>query len=106
VSADFRVTIHDPARRALWQQWIGTDTVCVRMPIRTRVHIEGRGEVDAFVLDEQQLTQAQRLAVCEGLADVFGATAWEVEQDMLGQGIVILAEHCSVMVLNPGKWLL
>lgn len=106
MSADFRVTIHEPERWTLWQQWLGTDTVCVHSPLRTRVHIEGRGDADAFLLDEQQLSPAQRLAVCRGLAARFQADMHEVEQAMLGQGIVILAEHCSVMVTNPGKWLL
>lgn len=105
MSADFRVQVTDPTRRALWQQWIGTDTVCVRTPIAVDVHIEGKGPARAYILDEQQLTPAQRLALCEGVADRFGAEAWEVDQEMRSQGIVILADECSVMVLNPHRWL-
>lgn len=105
MSADYRVTIHDPERQALWQQWIGTDTVCVRTPIRTRVHIEGLGERDAYLLDEQQLTPAQRQALCAGIAARFHAPVEAVEADMLGPGLVLLAEHCSVLVINPARWL-
>jgi hypothetical protein len=103
MSADFRATIHDPERKALWQQWIGTDTVCVRTPIRTKVSIEGRGNTDVFILDEMQLTQEQRTALCRGIAERFHAQPDEVEQDMMGKGIVLLAEHCSVMVINPAR---
>lgn len=106
MSADFRVTMHDEARRELWQQWIGTDTVCVRTPLRTRVMLDGHGPADAFILDEQQLSPEQQRALCEGIAARFQANAEEVDQDMRSKGIVILAEHCSVMVVNPGKWVL
>jgi hypothetical protein len=106
MSSDFRVTVTDPTRRELWRQWIGTDTVCVRSPIAIDVHIEGKGDTRAYVLDEQALTPAQRLALAEGLAELFGAEAWEVDADMRSHGIAILAEHCSVMVRNPARWLL
>ena len=102
---DFHVTITDPARRDLWQQWIGTDTVCVRSPIPERVIIEGRGEMRAYILDEKQLDPAQRFRLCRGIAAHFQATVQEVEQDMHSKGIVVLADHCHVAVTNPQRWL-
>ena len=106
MSRDFRVTITDPASAG------SVATVdWHRHRVRTFPHPRrgghrGQRATRVYILDEQQLTPAQRLALCEGLADLFDAAAWEVDQDMRSKGILILADQCSVTVLNPQRWLL
>jgi hypothetical protein len=104
MSADFQVTITDPERRRNWLLWLGTDTVCVRSPVASRVRIEGLGERLGYILDAEQLSEEKRLRLARGIAQTFRASLSGVVQWMMGDGIVILAEHCSVTVLNPQRW--
>lgn len=103
MSLDFRCTVHDPARKANWVRWLGTDTVPVRA-YRPCIRMLSGAAMAVYLLDQDALTPMERDQVAAGIAETFQMTLAEVMEDMEGRGIAIPAEGCSVQVRNPHKW--
>ena len=104
MSTDFLVTVHNPERVALWQSLLGTDTVPVRSFVASLGHLAGREPEDVYILDAKALTLEQRHRLVAGLAERFQAEPAEVMATLDTPGIAIPKADCSIMVLNPQRW--
>ena len=109
---DFFVTI-DGARGREWIEVLGTATLPIESPepIDSAVtgkaaEILGTGKLCSFYkMKVDALSGPDRAKVVAYLACKFELTEAEVRADILLYGVPILAEACTVVIMNPQRWL-
>ena len=107
MSDDFIVTVTDEARRRELEEVLGTSTVPVRSPTPVIASAPGLpGPSRFYVMDVRKLSEEQRVKLARHLAAKFGLRDREVLQELARNGLPILAEHCTVAVRNPLRWML
>lgn len=102
---DFKATITDPERKAQWQNFLGTDTVCVKSPLPIWAHLPGRPNSAVYLLDLDELTEPQMAGLIRLIAQRFNLDESDVAQNIRAEGVPILAEHCIVTIENPIRWI-
>ena len=100
---DFRVTVYNKDRAKEWESILGTTTVYVKSPFPTLAKLPGRGEALIYELDLDLITDEQRERLVAHLAAKFDVPL-AVVQAKLDLGVPILADDCTVGVMNPQKW--
>ena len=104
MAKDFRVTVTG-ARGDEFRKIFGTDTVAVKSFIPSIADLPGLGERAVYLLDTDLLTDAQREALVEHIAEKFGAAREAVDEHLRARGLPILAEDCIVTIDNPLRWI-
>ncbi len=104
--SDFTARIDSDNERAVaWQIVFGGATVPLRSPIPHLARLPGRGEELVYLLDIEALTAEQRGRLVTHIANKFNIPAEEVDADLDTHGCPILAEHVTVSIANPWRWL-
>lgn len=104
--SDFTAHINgDDERAAAWQIVFDSAAVPLRSPIPHLARLPGRGEELVYLLDIEALTADQRGRLVTHIADKFNIPAEEVDADLDTHGCPILAEHVTVSIANPWRWL-
>ena len=104
--SDFTAHIHgDDERAAAWQIVFDGTAVPLRSPIPHMARLPGRGEELVYLLDIEALTAEQRGRLVAHIAAKFDIPAEEVDADLDTHGCPILAEHVTVSIANPWRWL-
>ncbi len=103
---DFTAHIHgDDERAAAWQIIFDGTAVPLRSPIPYLARLPGRGQELVYLLDIEALTAEQRGRLVTHIANKFNIPAEEVDADLDTHGCPILAEHVTVSIANPWRWL-
>lgn len=106
MSTDFTARIDgDDERTAAWRAVFGDDTIPLRSPIPHMANLPGRGEELVYLLDIEALTADQRGRLVQHIASRFDYPAEEVDATLDDHGCPILAEHVTVTIANPWRWL-
>ena len=106
MSTDFTARIDgDDERTAAWRAVFGDDTIPLRSPIPHMANLPGRGEELVYLLDIEALTVEQRGRLVQHIASRFDYPAEEVDATLDDHGCPILAEHVTVTIANPWRWL-
>lgn len=106
MAKDFTVRITNPQRAAEWQAVFGTTTVCVRSPFPHFGNLPGFSEPQLlYLLDLDEITPEQRLALVMHIAEKFSLPAEEVEAALDTDGVPLLAQDCTAVISNPQRWL-
>ena len=106
MSTDFTARIDgDDERTAAWRAVFGDDTIPLRSPIPHMANLPGRGEELVYLLDIEALTVEQRGRLVQHIASRFNYPAKEVDDTLDDHGCPILAEHVTVTIVNPWRWL-
>jgi hypothetical protein len=92
-------------RAAAWQIVFDGAAVPLRSPIPHLARLPGRGEELVYLLDIEALTAEQRGRLVAHIAAKFNIPAKEVDADLDTHGCPILAEHVTVSIANPWRWL-
>lgn len=102
---DFFVIVNDEERALEFTEVLGTNQLPVKslQPVLgTAPGVKGK---PFYILDVAQLNPYQRRKLARHIAEKFGLNPDDVHNEMAVNGVPILAEHCSVMLKNPGRWL-
>lgn len=91
------VRIDDPERRELWRDVFPDGVVPVQSADTINVRVPGRGEVAAYMLDLYALSDYVLAAVAGVLAERFGYSAEEVEEELY-LGVPIPADGVCLCV--------
>lgn len=102
---DITTHIHDPERAAAFRNILGTDQVTICSPIPSWSILPERGEELVYFLDLDSITAEQRGRLVSYLAGRFGLAEEYVAATLDVHGVPILAEHVTVSVANPWRWL-
>jgi len=103
---DFTARIDgDDERAAAWRAVFGDDTIPLRSPVPHMASLPGRGEELVYLLDIEALTADQRGRLVQHIASRFNYPAEEVDATLDDHGCPILAEHVTVTIANPWRWL-
>ena len=102
-SHDFWITIHGE-RGEEWKRITGTDRFPIKTPVPSLGILPGIGETRIYLLALDQMEPEIMHRILAHLAVKFGLTPEEDAEEIAKAGIPILADECSVMVLNPQKW--
>ncbi len=102
---DFFVTITDPERAREFQEVLGTTTVPVKSLQPYLGSAPGQEGKIFYILDPGQLTDDQYLKLVRHLSKKFGLHPNQVREEMGKYGVPILAEHCSIVIMNPQRWI-
>lgn len=105
MAKDFEVIINDPDRRADFIKIFGRDRVNVTSPLPEWAELPTIGKAPVYKMDLNLLTLNERLRLVGHLAQKFNIPADEVARDLEKEGVPILAQHCTVVVYNPQRWL-
>lgn len=92
-------------RAAAWLRIFDDTAVPLRSPIPHLARLPGRGEELVYLLDIEALTADQRGRLVQHIAGKFDIPAAEVDADLDTHGCPILAEHVTVSIANPWRWL-
>jgi len=101
---DFTVTITDPQRAEEFKRIFGTTTVHVTSPFPERVNLRGTPHSLVYMLDLELITDGQRHALIQHIADKFQLPPDQVAATLDQHGVPILAENCVVSIEHPQKW--
>lgn len=104
-SHDFWVTIHG-ARGEEWKSITGTNRFPVISPIAVRGNLPGIGEAGVYLLALDNVAADVKSRIIAHLANKFGLSPDETEEEVRKAGIPILETDCSVTVFHPQKWVL
>ena len=106
MSTDFTAHINgDDERAVAWLRVFDDTAVPLRSPIPHLARLPGRGEELVYLLDIEALTAEQRGRLVQYIAAKFGIPAEEVDAGLDTHGCPILAEHVTVSIANPWRWL-
>ena len=96
---EYTVTIKDPARRATWFVYLGTDTLPIVSPFPTRANVPGHPDALVYLVDFEALdTEAQDCLVLM-LGDDFGIPYQEVRGELAAwPRVPVLAEGTIIDV--------
>lgn len=94
-------TIMDGARREWWLEWFGSPTAPIISIVATLVNVSKYGEVEAYMLDLDAITDERKEKLMQGLAKAFGMTEDDARLELI-KGVPILAENVSVSTRDPG----
>lgn len=95
----------DNERVAAWLHVFAGAAVPLRSPVPHLARLPGRGEELVYLLDIEALTADQRGRLVQHIAAKFSIPAEEVDADLDTHGCPILAEHVTVSIANPWRWL-
>lgn len=85
-------------RAAIWQEVLGTDTVCIIWPKPGQARLPGLGMCLVYMLDLQTLDADQQSRLAEAISNKFDMALDVVVDLMNKEGVPILAEGCTVTV--------
>jgi hypothetical protein len=106
MSKDFTAHVYgDDERAAAWLHVFGGEVVPLRSPIAQLAKLPDREPEQVYMLDIEALTAEQRDRLVQHIAAKFDIAAEEVESDLDTHGCPILAEHVTVTIANPWRWL-
>jgi hypothetical protein len=88
------LTITNPERKREFERVIGTNIIPVKSYIPRPVQIIGKGICNTYFLDFSQISKKQQEALINHLAQKFGCSLNEVQDDLSEKGLPILAEDC------------
>ncbi|MCZ7568796.1 MAG: hypothetical protein M5U01_09440 [Ardenticatenaceae bacterium] len=100
---EYTVTVHEPARAALFTRLFGSATVgvCSRFP--SAVTVPELGAVLAYRLNLALIGPAARARLVDHLAARFGHDAEFVDRQLDAMGVPIIAEGCTVSRIEGWK---
>jgi hypothetical protein len=93
--------IYDEPRRALWMQIFPDAVIPIRSILTQRVRVPERGEVDAYMLDLDAISDDQREGVIRLISRRFEIPIEEVRAE-IDLGVPIIAEGVSVSTRDQG----
>jgi len=106
MAKEFQCRIIDPIRKELFMSVFGRDTVNVISPMPMRAELEGRGVEFVYMLDLNEISPDEKKKLVETLAETFGSSPEEVENQMNDEGLPIGAAGCIVTVDHGSRgWL-
>ena len=101
---DFWVTI-EGQRGEKWQRVLGTSRLPVRSPIPTLAILPGIGEAEVYLVALDVLAPGQQEKIIAHLCEKFQLRPDEAEAEIRQAGVPILGRDCSVMIMNPQRWI-
>ena len=102
---DFWASVHDPARKAEWELIMGQpDTALPVNPIPCEIEIMGESRL-AYFLKLDLLTDPQKSRLIHHISTKFYLPLADVARRVERQGVPILADHVTVMIFNPHKYM-
>lgn len=102
---DFEVTIHDKERSENFIEVFGTNTVKVKSPIPKWIIKPNGEEAEAYFLDLDLITKEEREKLIRNIHERFNQSINFVRKNLEKMGVPILAEHCSLIIHNPQRWI-
>jgi hypothetical protein len=106
MSADFKCVACDPERVSRWQRLFNRDYVCVTTPFPYK-NFNKNGEITSdtfYMLDLDQLTNDELIALAKDTAERFNAPFEEVITEIRRVGMPVLAKDTNMVILHPQKW--
>jgi hypothetical protein len=105
MAEDFKITVNDPEQAARFQAVFGRTTVKVKSPIPEIANLPGKPNTQIYLLDLDLITPEERARLVQNIAERFGLPLATIEAELDSHGVPILADHCTVTVNNPQRWL-
>lgn len=102
MARDFEVTVLDPARAAVLQEVLGTNTVYVQSPVAEWACFPSRPDEQQliYVLDADELTAEQRTRLVAHLASQHGYDPATAAGILAEEGLPILADATVVTLVD------
>lgn len=99
----YQAKILNPKRKEFWVKALGTDTVPVVSPYPTKENLPGlEGKQDVFFLNLTLLSEDQIGGVCALMSENFNIPLKEVQSEIYGHGVPILAK--DIIVKSVKEW--
>lgn len=102
---DFYVRITDPERSREFEGIFGTAEVPVKSLQPVIGNAPGMKNKPFYILDIWCLSYTEYAKLAHHLAEKFSLPIEETYKELNKNGCPILAEHCSIVVRNPQRWL-